>query len=331
MRGSALEGLSLNNAWTDHAVSFDTAWRTLARRQLSPIAAWTAEHLPEAATTDPLLYMFSGPDFLYAHAFFPNASTYVLCGIEPIGPLPDVTKIPPEALAPALGGLRRALDSVLSFSFFITKQMKTDLQNSRLSGTLPVLYTFLARTGCHVDDVHLVALASDGTLVEGTGLNPGVKITFTSGAHQPQTLFYFCTDLSDSAVGKSGFLKWAQGLGTAHSFAKAASYLMHGENFSKIRQQLLTQSSLIVQDDSGIPVRYFDSKQWIVRPYGRYLGPLSIFKEYPPQPQLVAMYGQGDAQPILFSFGYRWHPSESTLLVAERRLPIPAPVAAPAR
>ena len=39
-----------------------------------------------------MFYMFSGPDFLYANAFFPNASTYILCGIEPVGPVPISTK-----------------------------------------------------------------------------------------------------------------------------------------------------------------------------------------------------------------------------------------------
>ena len=38
--------------------------------------------------TDPrpvLFYFFSGPDFLYANAFFPAANTYVLAGLEPVG------------------------------------------------------------------------------------------------------------------------------------------------------------------------------------------------------------------------------------------------------
>ena len=37
-----------------------------------------------------MLYMFSGPDFLYATSFFPNAATYVLAGLEPVGQIPDL-------------------------------------------------------------------------------------------------------------------------------------------------------------------------------------------------------------------------------------------------
>ena len=40
-----------------------------------------------------MLYMFGGPDFLYATSFFPNASTYVLAGLEPIGDVPSLTSL----------------------------------------------------------------------------------------------------------------------------------------------------------------------------------------------------------------------------------------------
>ena len=42
-----------------------------------------------------MLYMFSGPDFLYATSFFPNASTYVLAGLEPVGAVSDLTRLQP--------------------------------------------------------------------------------------------------------------------------------------------------------------------------------------------------------------------------------------------
>src|SRR5260221_7262158 len=111
-----------------------------------------------------MFYMFSGPDILYAQAFFPNASTYVLAGLEPVGPVPDVRHLSPGALSAGLGNLRKSLNSVLSFSFFITKDMKTDLLQTQLGGTLPILYVFLARAGCKIDQVELVWLDKAGTV-----------------------------------------------------------------------------------------------------------------------------------------------------------------------
>ena len=58
-------------------------FRAGGRHELSRIRAFAQEHLTDKQDT--MLYMFSGPDFLYATSFFPNASTYVLAGLEPVG------------------------------------------------------------------------------------------------------------------------------------------------------------------------------------------------------------------------------------------------------
>ena len=158
-----LMDLARDEAWQRHARSFDTAWAELDKKQLSKIRVWAAANTPDAyASKDPLLYMFSGPDFLYANTFYPKASTYVLCGVEPIGPIPDLTKLPPDKLGGELRALQSSLDSVMSFSFFITKEMKDDFKNHALSGTLPVLYIFLERCGMSISDVSYVSVDDNG-------------------------------------------------------------------------------------------------------------------------------------------------------------------------
>ena len=216
----------------------------------------------------PMFYMFSGPDFLYANAFFPNARTYILCGIEPVGALPDVTKLDPQVLPFALANLRKSMESVLSFSFFITKNMKTDLNQTQLNGTLPVLYVFLARAGYTIDDVEFVALDRSGNFAAaGKGNTPGVRIDFSSRGSGAQTLYYFASDLSDWAVQSNPGLHELprRSKVAGSSLLKAASYLMHGPNFDRVRQFLLNNSSVILQDDSGIPFRYFEPNEWLIR------------------------------------------------------------------
>jgi hypothetical protein len=331
VRESPLAPLSLSNAWAEHATSFDAAWAKLQKRQLAPIASWSAEFLGDLVRDRaPVFYPFSGPDFLYAHAFFPNADTYVLCGIEPVGGLPDVSRLPGETLAPALAALRQSLDDVLNFSFFITKKMRVDFTQTQLTGTLPVLYVFLARSGCHVDDVTLVGLDNTGRLVEGKSTTPGVRIRFTRpGAQTPQTLYYFSSDLSDGAASRGGFLKWCDTLGEGRAFLKAASYLMHGGNFNTIRAFLLSHCKTIVQDEAGLPIKAYDLNRWSLRLFGAYPGPIEIFQEHT-QPQLMELYRVSNAPKLSFGFGYRWQPAESTLIVASKKEPGPAPVENPA-
>jgi len=318
VRDTPLESYVNLPGWTAHAADLDRAWKQVEQRQLSKIRAWAPQAL--GATYEdqgPMYYMFSGPDFLYANAFFPNASTYILCGVEPVGAVPDVTKVPRPALVASLANLRKSLDSVLSFNFFITKNMKVDLRASQLSGTLPVLYVFLARAGCTIDSVELVALDKSGAFVpEGKGTTPGVKIMFTGPAGRRQTLYYFMTDLANWAIKVNpNFGKFCEQQGMGVSLLKAASYLMHSDNFSQVRGYLLAHSKVILQDDSGIPYRSFDKTKWNIQFHGRYLGPINRFLKNG-QLDLAKDNASAKPSPLPFSFGYQWQPSRSSLIVA---------------
>jgi hypothetical protein len=294
---SPLVPLTQEAAWQRHAKFFDSAFSQLEQRQISRIRAWADANL--AAPRPVMFYMFSGPDFLYANAFHSKASTYVLSALEPV---------------------ERSLESILSFSFFITKDMKTDLQAGQISGTLPILYVFLARSGMTVKNVESVALDDKGTAyVAGENPGPkavrGVRVVFAGGDGQDKMLYYFSTDLSNAGVKTSGFLKFCETLGPANSLIKSASYLLHSGNFSTVRSFLLNNSATIVQDDSGIPLGYFNAKKWRFFPFGRYLGPIDKFPGLY-QTSYAELFRR--AQPVDFGIGYRWRTHETNVLLAVR-------------
>ncbi|HEY1583090.1 MAG TPA: hypothetical protein VGF73_08330 [Chthoniobacterales bacterium] len=325
--GSSLLPLERTAAWQQHANFFDQAWAKLAARQFTGLRDWEVNYLPGATQPLPVVfYMFSGPDFLYANQFFPNAGTYILAGTEPIGPLPDLTHYSGPGLDAVLQNLERSLNSVLSFSFFITKDMRTDLQNEQLKGTLPIFYVFLARAGKTITDISFVTLDKSGQPhaaaphEKSKSLTSGVRIMFAGApGAAPQTLYYFTTDLSNEGIREQpGFLKFCQAKGTGASLLKSASYLMFENGFSHIRDFLLAQSKAIVEDDSGIPVAAFDQSKWLLRFFGTYAGPIDLFKQYF-QPQLQGLYQQSNPAPLHFGIGYRWSPRQSTLIVATRR------------
>jgi hypothetical protein len=314
---SPLAPLARDRAWQQHAKSLDTAWSRLEEARLAKIRAWSATHLTERQPV--VLYMFSGPDFLYVDAFFQDRSAYVLSGLEPIGQIPAITPVLRRSLAPALAGLRASVGSALNYSFFITQQMKSSLANTRLNGVLPVLYLFLARSGKTIHEVSLMAVDKDGAVVAaGTrDAAQAVKIVFSGREGKKQTLYYFQTDLSDSGVKRSGFLKFCEQLGRADVFIKSASYLLHSNGFGMVRGFLLERAAAIVQDDSGIPVRYFAAQDWQLRPFGRYLGPIAVFPERY-QKGLSDVYRRSNPPRLEFGVGYRWRPHESNLMLALR-------------
>jgi hypothetical protein len=319
---SPLASFTQDGSWQRHAKRFDSSWSGLETQQLSKIRSWSKEHIAQRQPV--VYYMFSGPDYLYADAFFPDAATYVLCGLEPVGAVPNVEGLSRGQLAGEVGRLQNSLNSVLSYSFFITKKMKRELHGGRLTGTLPILYVFLARAGKTIDEVSLITLDADGNehpAGEGKdrGKNgvkaEGAKIVFSGADGKKRTLYYFSTDVSDGGFDRSGFEAFCAKLGRGDSLLKSASYLMHSGNFSKVRDFVLEHSDAIVQDDSGIPLHYFKQDDWRLYPFGNYLGPISIFpRNY--QRDLGALYRKEHAAPLDFGIGYRWRPRQSNLLLA---------------
>jgi hypothetical protein len=313
---SPLTPLTSDPSWQRHARFFDAAFGQLESRQLSRIRAWTSVNL--AAPKPTMFYMFSGPDFLYADAFYPGATTYVLSALEPPGSVPDLTRLPRGGVGAALYNVERSMGSILSFSFFITKSMKLDLRDGQLNGTLPILYVFLARSGKTIREVSPIALDEKGATYfanENPGRNAtrGVRIVFAGSDGREKTLYYFSTDLSNSSAKVSGFLKFCDALAPGDSLIKSASYLLHSPNFSTVRDFLLAHSAAIIQDDSGIPLAFYDSRKWRFFPFGRYAGPIAEFPgRY--QPNYVELFRR--AQPMDFGIGYRWRSYESNLLLS---------------
>jgi len=315
---SPLLQLSQDPAAQQHAAAFDAAFGNFEKNQLAKIRAWASANL--TASRPIMFYTFGGPDFLYADAFFPNATTYVLSGLEPVGQIPDLMKLPRWSVLQTLRNIQGSLRSILTVSYFITVNMYQDLNSGPVYGTLPILYVFLARSGKEIRDVSLVHLDSQGVLQSGDGAyaqSParGVKIVFVGNDRQPKTLYYFSTNLSDERAKTGALLQFCKSLGPGDSFLKSASYLLHKPNFSQVRNFILDNSTTVLQDDTGIPITYFDTAKWQLRGFGRYMVP--IFPSFY-QPHLNEFFQQTQPIPIEFGIGYRWRANESNLMLATR-------------
>jgi hypothetical protein len=152
----------------------------------------------------------------------------------------------------------------------------------------------------------------------------GVRILFSGKDGVEKTLYYFSTDLSNSGVKVSGFLKFCQTLAPGNSLIKSASYLLHSGNFTTVRDFLLANSATIIQDDSGIPLGNYNAKKWHFFPFGHYAGPIG---EFPGRYQQSYAELFRRAQPMDFGIGYRWRTHDSNLLLSVKTGPDEPPVA----
>jgi len=317
-------------AWVRHAKLSDQNWERFTRGRLAPMRQWAAKELG-SATTATVFYPFSGPDFVNVFALFPQAKTYLLVALEPVGDVPDFAAGKKPNFFPSL---QHSLYDLLQLDFFITNKMKSAIGKTELKGTLPVLMFFLAREQARVLDVQYWGMQPDGTIAESRaacpgdrpGGIPGVRIVFTSpGSAEKQTLYYFQFNLNnDSWERHQPFVAFLKSFGPLTSFTKAASYLMYKPYFSAIRQFILDQSQYVLQGDSGIPLKYFDPAAWDLRFYGAYAGPIALFSNCF-QPDMATRYRKGrDIQPLPFGIGYRHRARTSNLMFASKKVKVVA-------
>ena len=208
--------------------------------------------------------------------------------------------------------------------FFKTDDMRKDFSADGVEGVLPALLFLVARSGYTVTDVVPVMIGAEGKVVVAGGParaeTRGVTIKFEDERRNSRALTYFSLNLQDSSLKrKPGTVQYLSGLPKPTTLVKSASYLMHKKYFSTIREMILSRSVAIVEDDSGIPYRFFDKKVWDVRLYGRYTKPIQMFDAWF-QDDLKSAFGEdGKVEALEFGIGYKYRPKTSTLILARRR------------
>lgn len=313
---SHLAELQQTSAWKNHQQFIDNAWSQLESQQLAKVSAWSNSQLAEINQSNPVIfYPFSGPDFLYAYSFFPGGREYVLVGLEPIGWIPPFTEVSEAEKDAKLAEIRDSLHAILQFSFFRTNDMKEDMAQQ---GVLPYLFLFLARTNNQILDVEYVGVDQEAKIQTfSEGMIPGVRISFVpAGESEARTLYYFSTDLSDGGLAENTqFLEFIKTLDNPVTYLKAASYLMYYDYFSTIRNAILTQSQVLLQDDSGVPLKHFDQSEWELSFFGTYTAPIPLFDNMYQQDLRAIYQNNQDIPPLDFGVGYKFGINESNLML----------------
>lgn len=326
---AALEELTKKSNWAGAAKSLDNSYAQLEKVRLSKIRTWAEATLGEYYTKSvPVYYTFSGPDYLYVSQFYPNASLYIMAGLEPIGKVPNIESMTPAVINQGMSGLNKTLVDSVNISFFVTKNMSSDLRSTQFQGTIPVMMVFLARNGATIETIKHVGLDREGKLREvapGTrDIVPGVEIAFKSKTGHSQKLVYFSGDISNTAMQKNpAFIRYMAAQAPGVGFYKSASYLLHGSMFSYAKHTVMNKSAIIVQDDTGVPVREYKPDFWDFTVYGNYVGPIPLFSGNFQKEVAGAVKAQGGQKPLDFAMGYRHRINESAVFVAVKKKSAP--------
>jgi len=331
--GSSLMKFDTLPATKTYQKSIGEFFDKLEKNNLSKMRTFSNNELTDIRKDSlTLFYPFSGPDFIHSNVFFPEAFTTVMIGLEPVGGVPNIDNASNEELAMMFKALRISIDSLAPLGYFMTNEMNKDFRRvSDLNGTIPVITLFMARSDYQVLNVKKVTIDVNGNLtdsISGQVDKDDPTDTYISGGmieykkpsdNRIRKLYYFSHDASDESLAKTPqMITFFNSLKIDITFFKAASYLCTW--MKKIREFTLANSKKIVQDDSGIPLSFFDKNQWDIRFYGKYDNTLKVFRKGFFQRELKAAYDSSKTvKPLDFCFGYGTRINQSNMLVAKKK------------
>jgi hypothetical protein len=326
--GSPFAALETTEAWNEHRQRLDEAWHKAEASLVSGLQEFQQAELNEPLLqSSPVFYPFSGPDALTLTLCFPQSPTYVMVGLEPAGTLPKLSQIEKRGVPKYLAEMRETVDSELSRSFFVTRQMDRQFRGQVTDGLLLPILHLLVRRHNTILGFRYVRLDEQGQVIDRTADykapgrfgNKGVEIEFRADSDQStHKLYYFSVNLSDERLNENKpFLIYVSRLKGTTTLLKATSYMTHKPEFSLIRDQILANSAAILQDDSGIPYRYFQTGAWKVQLYGDYSRPYGSFR-WLEQPDLRKAYESAGTKPLSVRVGYGYSKIASNLLLGRQ-------------
>ncbi|HEY3440206.1 MAG TPA: hypothetical protein VGK29_05625 [Paludibaculum sp.] len=323
--------LEADPAWVEHAANMDHLWALYQDKRRPGMEKFSKSELtgtPFAGAK--IWYPFSGGDALTMLTFFPGHGDYAMSALEPPGRVPSPSEFEGGQMAEHLPAIAGTLASLLSKSFFVTREMDRQLRGQVTDGVAQPILILLTRLGYKVLSHTYVQIGDDGKLARRTleakraafGLNRGIVFEIQRKDGPVEVLEYTSLNLDDSHMkDNSTYKKYVALLGRPATMLKATSYMLHSKEFTIIRDLILEQSAVIVQDDSGIPWKGFAPETWQVQLYGDYTKPFGKDFAFRTQPDLRAAYEaqRASVRPLDFRMGYGAGRQTSNLQIARRK------------
>lgn len=279
-------------------------------------------------------YPFAGGDFIHLESIYPEATDYLMLALEPVGELPSLDEEVTQKDMDHLYAVDKVLRNIYFQSYFITKNMNKDMQGDSaiVNGVLPFILWGMAKTDHEIVSLDYFNIDSTGSAVTCSSdklqrRKSGVEIKFmTKKDSVLKRLRYLSLDIGDRNIKKNPEIKiYLENAvpRNCNSFVKSASYLMHYSSFSFIRDFILERAAYHLQDDTGIPFKYFNST-WDVQLFGHYTMPVTDFPPDLFQNDLKrafkdSLFYRGTLD---FSMGYHWGSRKQNQMIFMKKVSI---------
>lgn len=281
LAGVAPPAETASPAYRELVTAAEEGWQAYVETYARPLTAWAARELPNQAGKT-AFYPFSGPDLPSVLAVFPAAPRIVMVSDQYANRHYDPEGLKESEQARLAHELAEAWLRFGRLGFFLTTELnRTGAQKNPVGPTM-ILMAFAVRLGYDIRNVTPVCLdAADLSLrpIEAQGGRWGSVRLELHKDGRDLVIDYLQQDLSNRGLHRHPEARaLIESLARGPVLLKAASHLPQMANFSLIRDAILANSPLLVQDETGL--EYADMAQsFRVKLYGEYVAPHRLFKE----------------------------------------------------
>jgi|JI9StandDraft_1071089.scaffolds.fasta_scaffold00263_1 hypothetical protein len=304
-------------------------WEQYNKEIQDPFIEWKNKNVPQPKSKV-VFYPFSGPDFPNAYTIYPKATTYIMIGLEAGGFEPDFESMNENQISRGLYELNGSLDTISRLNYFMTNSMKQDVSKSVFRGTAPVFLAYFGFLKVKPYSIKNFVLNDNGDIVYLTKEQIKANANYREGLvcldidfldpadGTKKKLYFLSTNISNYGLkANPGTMKFLGKFGTFASTFKAASFLLHYDSFTDMKEFIIKNSELMVMDDTGPPVRDL-AQDYNIKVFGRYTRPIGLWPEKV-QKELQKLHEDQKPEKVNFKYGYGTADKQQHIMVVTRK------------
>jgi hypothetical protein len=294
------------------------SWSNYFTKMGKPMLSWSSNEVHSDAKK--VFYPFSGPDFTTLYQIYPQADHYVMSAQQRGERLVDLSQLSPSAASQTMEVLSSAWKSFGSDGFFVTEYLFKYISTNKVKiGATTLIASFAHLHQFSIQKIVPISIDSDGAVKELTEDQSWDSVRFyLVKDNRPVILDYVRMDLSNDGMKDSpSHLAFFRESAKSPVLLKAASHLPQHKGFTMIRDEMLNNAPMVVQDETGLDYQPLN-QQFNTVLYGSFVKAYKVFSTY--NTELAKAYKlRDDEKKLPFRIGY-FKDGNYALIVATRKL-----------
>ena len=349
-RGSDPLPTGMDQAVVDkHCEEQNKRYEAIDKRYLKPAAEFFAGLRPPKLPTT-VVYAFGGGDLMSALLTYPDAREITTISLEHAGDPTRLANLTDKGkLAGALQAYRDASSGLLTLHDSTSENMRK-LEKGGIPGQLSFHITGMALMGYEPVSLKFFRLETDGSLhyynkteIEALAKSIAKKVKYgwvdtdfseafnnmeltirkAGDAKAPLIVHrHFAANLANKEFVATGLEKHLVAKGKIAALTKAASYLIHDDGFTKVRDYLLANMVWMPSDSTGIDPRAAKKAGFTHVTYGTFKGAFLKEANVDVSNAMVRLWGSQPYRKLPFRYGYPDNENNIHLMITQ---PAPPP------